>query len=116
MATLIDGNKFVNCILLGSGEIVAALISGYMLSKMPDNVVFALCSMTTVIANTTCYFVPEGIPQYALFLLAIIGIAGQFNAIFVLVELRLPPEKFGAAVVIMITVGTLTGCAAPYVS
>lgn len=44
------------------------------------------------------------------------GLAGQFNSIFVLVELRVPPENVGAAIVIVNTVGTLAACIAPYVA
>lgn len=44
------------------------------------------------------------------------GLAGQFNSIFVLIELRVPPENVGAAITIVNTIGTLAACISPYVA
>lgn len=46
----------------------------------------------------------------------VFGVSSMFNSIYVLVELRIPPENTGAAIVIVTTVGTLTACLAPYVA
>ena len=117
LITIIGGNIFINCIVMGVGEILAGLISGQLMQRFKDTHVFLWANLFVGIFNTIFYFLPSGGPLlYACLLLTILGCATQFNCIFVLVELRVPPENAGSALVIVTTVGQLTAAVAPMMS
>jgi len=62
LAASMGGNKFINCALIGIGEVTGCLVSGYVLIRMNDNVVFMISSIVTCVANFVFYAVPEGFP------------------------------------------------------
>ena len=43
----------------------------------------------------------------------VFGIAGQFNGIMIISEMRVPPQNLGSAIVILMTVGTMTAAVSP---
>ena len=67
-------------------------------------------------SNLTFYMVPPGAAQCACFLLSVFGVAGQYNCMMVVSEMRIPPENLGASFVIIMTVGTLTAAISPHLS
>lgn len=75
MVTVIGGNIFVNCIIIGVGEMIAGLISGILLKRNKDTNVFMCANFMVALSNTIFYFVPDGIPQYSCLLLTIFGVA-----------------------------------------
>ena len=75
LSTLIGGNIFINCILMGIGEIIAGLLSGFLLNKFKDTQVFLFASFIVGIFHTAFYFVPSGPYQYMCLLLTIFGVA-----------------------------------------
>ena len=105
LVTVIGGNIFVNCIVMGVGEVAAGLLSGKLLSQFKDVHVFFVANLLVAVFDTLFYYVPAGLPQYACLLMTICGVATQFNCIYVLVEMRIPPENTGSAIVIVTTVG-----------
>lgn len=115
LAATVGTNKFINCCLIGSGEIIGATLTAFLLSRMHDHYVFISAAVLACVANFAYYFVPEGGAQFACFLLFVVGLSGQFNSIYVVIELRIPPENVGAAIVIVTTVGTLVSSIAPYI-
>lgn len=116
MVTVIGGNIFVNCIVMGCGEIMAGFISGWLLRKLKDTHVFLGANILVALFNTVFYYVPAGTPQYLCLLLTIIGVAIQWNSIYILVELRIPPENVGSAIVIVSTLGQLSSTITPMIS
>ena len=116
LCTVIGGNIFLNCIMLGVGESIAGFVSGYLLSKFKDSKVFIFVNAVSVISIVAFYQVPRGFPQYALFFTTIFGMAGQFNSIYVLVEMRMPPENTAATIVLITTIGTLVAATAPMIA
>jgi len=112
LATSIGGNKFINCILIGVGELLACIISATMMSHMSDTLVFKIMAFLGCASNLIFYAVPEGILQYLCFIGYVFGAAGQFNCIYPLIELRIPPENSASAIVITTCIGVLSaGCA-----
>ena len=49
------------------------------------------------------------------FLVYVFGASGQFNVIFPLIELRLPPENSSAGITIALCVGTLAASVSPVI-
>lgn len=116
LATIIGGNIFLNSVFVGVGEVMAGLISGYMLIKFKDSNCFFIFNMISGLSIFLFYLMPAGLPQYLCFMTYVFGIACQFNSIFVMIELRIPAENTGAAIVIITAVGTLTASVAPYIA
>ena len=114
LASVLDGNLFVNLMLVGAGETVAGIWSGILLSRMKDTHVFILSALLNGISYVLFFFVPSGIAQYMCLFLTVSGIAGKFNTIYVLSELRIPPENIGSALVIIITVAIMAAGLSPY--
>jgi predicted MFS family arabinose efflux permease len=112
----IGGNKFVNLMLIGVGEMIGGALSGFALTRMSDHRVFQIVTLVSSSMNLVFYAVPEGLPSYTCFILFIMGIAGQFNAILIIVELRVPPENTGAAFQILFTVGTMAATLSPMIA
>lgn len=75
LATSIGGNKFINCILIGTGEVIACIISAIMMSRMNDTLVFKIAAVIGCTSNLIFYTVPEGLPKYLCFLGYVFGAA-----------------------------------------
>jgi len=113
LATSMGGNKFINCTLIGVGELMGGLVAGYALTIMKDNIFFMLSSSITCLANFVFYAVPVGFPQYLCLLLFVMGAAANLTTIFVLAELRTPSEHSGSVLVLMATLGTCAAAISP---
>ena len=62
LATVIDGNFFINLIVMGAGEAFCCTWSGYLLTKMKDTHVFLIANLMNGIFITLFYVVPAGLP------------------------------------------------------
>ena len=116
LSSVLAGNKYKNLIVIGAGEAVCGAFSGYMLSKLKDTTVWMIACALNGTFIFLFYFVPSGMPQYICLFLTVSGIAMKCNAVYVLAELRIPPENAGGAMVIILTVGIMAGALSPYLS
>ena len=116
LTTVIGGNIFVNAIILGSAESIAGVLSGYLLGRFPDGKVFQALCLQACFFNLLFYAVPEGYMRYFCFFMSTFGIVGQFNSITIVAEMRIPPENLGAAMVIIITVGTVVSASCAFIT
>ena len=96
------GNMFVNGILLSVAEATSAGVTGWALGRMADYTVFRACAACSAASNLA-YYSLEGHPQLAwlryLFLfMSYLGTAGCLNCVFVVMELRFPPQSMGTAI------------------
>ena len=91
-------------------------MSSYFLGRFPDARVFQVYTLMSGSFNLLFYCMPAGFGQYLCFFFNVFGIAGQFVTVNILAELRVPPENFGAAMVIMWTVGTMISSICPILS
>ena len=73
-------------------------------------------SFVSALFNFVFYYVPAGPLSYMCILLKVFGIASQFNTIFVIAEMRIPPANTASALVIILTVGTATAAISPYLA
>lgn len=60
LAAKIGDNKFVNCSLIGLGEMIGGLISGFLMTRIHDHHVFISSALATCLANFAFYFMPVG--------------------------------------------------------
>ena len=69
--------------------------------------------------NAIYYFYAD--PEYPFFLyatlfIALVGQAGAYNCMFIIIELRIPPKNLGAATnIIMLIFGPLAVATTPYI-
>ena len=103
-------------IVIGAGETFAGILSGFLLSRFKDTHVFFLAAAINGTFMTLFYYMPEGFPQYVCLFLAVSGIAAKFNTVYVLAELRIPPENIGAALVMMNTIAIICSAVSPFLS
>ena len=113
---MLEGNKYMNLIVIGAGEAICGALSGWMLSNMKDTHVWLIACAFNGTFMFLFYFVPSGLLQYVCLFLTVAGIAAKCNAVYVLAELRIPPENIGGACVIILTVGIMAGSLSPYLS
>ena len=52
LLTVMSGNVFINCLVMGCGEIITALLAGYLLRKFKDTHVFLCANFLVVIFHT----------------------------------------------------------------
>ena len=62
LLTEIGGNIFINCCVCGSGEILAGMVSGFLLGNFKDTKVFHGANILAATFYTTFFYVPAGIP------------------------------------------------------
>ena len=115
LAADIGGNLFTNVILLSIGASVSGVVSGYLINVYSDVRVFQSFALCTGIFNLIFYFVSDAILKYICFILTAFGAAAQFCVIFIIVELRIPPENIGAAIAIVLTIGNVAAAISPFV-
>ena len=61
LLTVIGGNIFINCIIMGLGEVFAGVCSGCLLRNFKDTTVFIGALFLVAIFNVAFYFVPTGL-------------------------------------------------------
>ena len=60
LASILGNNIFLNLIMVGSGETLAGLVSGYLLANYSDVRVFQSFALISAVSNLTFYMVPPG--------------------------------------------------------
>ena len=96
------GNMFVNGILLSVAEAASTGVTGWALGVMKDVTVFRVCALMNIIFNLT-YFMLKGYEdlvwlRYSTLFLSYLGQAGCFNCVFVVMEMRFPPQQMASAI------------------
>ena len=67
----------------------------------------------TCISNLMFYIVPAGFLQSLFFVSMVFGMAAQFTGVMIISEMRIPPQNLGSAIVIILTVGTMSAAVSP---
>jgi hypothetical protein len=91
------GNLFVNGMLLGAAEASSGTLSGILIAFTSTKKAFLICSVGGMVFSTLNQFftTPGSLISYTTLFLAIFGIGGMFNCMFVLVNLNVPTDKVG---------------------
>ena len=119
MLSRLGGNIFINSIVLSFAEASSMVITGLGMTYFKDTNVCRVCALTMGLFNTVYYFFtgPEyPALQYSMLFLALLGQAGAYNCIFVIIELRIPPKNLGAATnIIMLVFGPIAVGLTPFI-
>ena len=109
MISTIEGNKYVNGMIFSIAGSLAGIITGIAMSKTKDTNVYQLCAIFGIICVILFYYISVPWLMYLCLFVTIFGIAGCYNCTFVMMELRIPPENFGSASVLIYVIGAI-GC------
>ena len=119
MLSRLGGNIFVNSIILSFAEAFSMGITGVGMTKFKDTTISRWCSCCMALFNWVYYFYTgpdQPFYQYAALFFALVGQAGAYNCIFVILELRIPPKNLGAATnIIMLVFGPLSYAILPFI-
>ena len=115
--TYLDGNKFVNGIILGLAELSSGIVSGLIISYTNPSLALHICAASAICFNALNQFVvPIGsVMGYVTLAVAILGVGGTYTCIYVLIGLVVPREQVGGAMVLIVTIGTSASLFAPMV-
>ena len=115
--TNLKGNKFVNGLLIGIAETVAGFFSGILISYTSSGTAFQALAVLGIIFNSVIQFgVSDGglLAYFSLFF-SIIGVAGTYGVLYVLVADSVPTAQVGGVMVLTLTFSYLTVSFAPMV-
>ena len=114
--TAMPGSKIYNGMICGFAECIAALSSGVVLKFASDRVAYGIFVFVCISGNILYQYAGAGdgglLAKFILFY-AICGIGGSVNTNYLLLELRVPPEKLGASMVILLTICMFISAIAP---
>lgn len=105
--TALPGDKMFAGMAFGLAESSSNLISGYICTKFKDQQVFTGFCLLIVFSMSFFYFVCGGqsgsIASLISIFLTVLGCGSNINIIYLMIELRIPTEKLGSTIVVVIT-------------
>lgn len=116
LCVVIPGPKLYNGMILGLAECIASLAFGFLLRWMSDTNAAAVLAVVCGVFNILYRMLGAGeggIPAMICLGIAILGIGGLVNAIYIAIEMRVPPEKLGGNLVLVMTCSAFLAGAAP---
>ena len=110
MLGTIEGNKYVNGMVFSLAGAAGGMLTGIAMAYSKETTVYRLCALAAAVCNAGLYHAESPTLKIVFLTITVFGLAGAFNSIFVVMELRIPPENLGSASVLMYVIGAL-GCA-----
>ena len=119
MLSRLGGNIFVNSIVLSFAESFSMGVTGLGMTLFKDTDVSRCCAVIMGLFNALYYYYTDSanpLLQYLVLFLALVGQAGVYNCIFVIMELRIPPKNLGSSTnIIMLVIGPASYGFIPYI-
>lgn len=115
MAAL-PGPKLYNGMICGLAEAVSSLVTGLMMKYMTDaqtSFIMAIMNVVFCILYRLLGAGDGGIPAMICLWLGILGVGGLVNSAYVLIEMRVPPQRQGSSLVIILTLSIFMSGTAP---
>jgi len=116
LVVVLPGPKLYNGMILGLAESTASIAFGFLLRWMSDKNASLLLTMLCALFNILYRVLGAGeggILAMICLGISILGIGGLVNAIYIVIEMRVPPEKLGANITLVLTVSIICSGAAP---
>lgn len=101
----LEGNMFVNSIILGCAEVTSNFASGLLLLKFKEDVALRICCVLAVIGNGALLFVTNQTLSYFVLFFAMGGLGGIYNSCFLVVEMQVSPARLGTIMQLVFTYG-----------
>jgi hypothetical protein len=111
------GNKFINGIIFGCGEVVAMVSSNVLMTHMHDTSAFLVAYAFTLVSQLILTFFPEVTTlTYLGNIMLITGVGSWFNIMLLILEMRVPPQNVGAVSALTRTMALATAVTAPTIA
>lgn len=116
--TNLDGNKFVNGIILGVALLTSGIFTGFIsYLTNPKNAFEINAALAIAFSAINQFVLPGGTPlSYITLFVSILGIGGVLNCIYALIPSVMPREQVGGLMVLIVTFGMLTSVVAPMIA
>ena len=115
----LGGNIFINCIVISLAGAFSIGTTGLAMIYFKDTTVSRFCSILMALFNAIHFYCTgpnSTLLQYFVLFLALVGHAGVYNCIFVIIELRIPPKNLASATnIIMLVIGPMSYGILPYI-
>mmetsp|Transcript_15714 Transcript_15714/g.19756 ORF Transcript_15714/g.19756 Transcript_15714/m.19756 type:complete len:190 (-) Transcript_15714:288-857(-) len=113
----IPGNRYVNGIVFGVGEVFAMVFSSFLMSRLLDTTAFRVIYFIGLAGYMILIFCAESVwLPYLGILMLITSVGGWFNTTLLILELRVPPQNVGSVSAIIRTMAVGAAVVAPTVS
>jgi hypothetical protein len=92
--TNLEGDKFVNGLVLGLAEMFAGIFAGFLITYTTPVFAFQTCCVMSILfsALNQFYFVAGTFMGYITLFIAILGVGGVYTCLFVLIGLVIPRQ------------------------
>jgi hypothetical protein len=91
----LEGSLFVNAVILGSAEVFANFASGFLMLYVREDVAYRACSLIALVFNFAIPYVSNPYLSFVFLFLAIGGLGGMDNSIYLLIEMQVSPTDVG---------------------
>jgi len=113
----LPGNRFVNGIIFGVGEIFSMWISNFLMGRLLDMTAFRLIYCCGVASYLILMCFPDSVwLPYLGNILLVSSVGGWFNVQFLILELRVPPQNVGSVSAITRTIAVGAAMGAPTIA
>lgn len=114
----LPGNRYVNGVLLGSGEVFAMIFSNFLMNNLLDINAFRVAYSCGLVSYLTLIFFAEksAILVYIANVLLITSIGGWFNTYLLILEMRVPPQNVGSVSALTRTMAVGSSVVAPTIA
>jgi hypothetical protein len=92
----LEGNTYINAIILGFAEVFSNFSSGLLLLKFKEDVAMRICCLIGFVATLAMPYMTTQAMIYTLLFFSVGGLGGMANSFFVVVELQVAPDKLGS--------------------
>jgi len=92
--TNLEGDKFVNGLILGVSEMLSGIFSGLLITYTSPAFAFQTCCIMGILFNALNQFVfaAGSFLSYATLFIAILGVGGVYTCLFVLIGVVIPKD------------------------
>lgn len=91
----LEGGLFVNAVILGSAEVFANFASGFLMLILHEDAAYKVCSAMALVFNLLLPYVENPYLHFLCLFLAIGGLGGMDNTIYLVIEMQVCPTDIG---------------------
>ena len=106
VTTARPGNKLVNGMIYGVSQATASFLIGFVCKYAADNLIYISLASVCLVSNVGYYFIDgteNGAISFLFYILIVFCIGGISTTVFILIELRVPPESLASSLVLIFT-------------
>lgn len=114
----LPGNRYINGIVFGAGEVFSMVFSQALMNNMIDITAFYVCYSCCVLSYLMLIFFADSsaFVAYLANVLLITGVGGWFNTMLLILEMRVPSTNVGSVSALTRTIAVGSGVFAPTIA